>query len=68
MLNLFNLGVKDNDTMTIAYEIKKIMHEINFIDVKVNLPLTSFIKFIYPTYLHYLESVPFSGTLKDLTH
>ena len=55
LLKLFNLELNDNDTMAVAYEINAIMHEIDAISVKVDLPLTAFIKVLYPTYSHYLE-------------
>ena len=55
MLKLFNLELNDNNTMAVAYEIKAITHEIDAISVKVDLPLTAFIKVLYPTYSHYLE-------------
>ena len=58
--------MSDNDTLKIAYEIKAINHEIECTGVKVDLPLTAFIKALYPSYSHYLESLQASGHLKDI--
>ena len=58
--------MSDNDPLKLAYEIKAINHEIESIGVKVYLQLTSFIKSLYPSYSHYLESLQASGQLKDL--
>ena len=58
--------MKVNDPLKIASEIKAINHEIECAGVKVDLPLTAFIKALYPSYSHYLESLQASGQLKDL--
>ena len=52
-----NLELKDNDPMDATSNIKSIMHEIDAIGVKVDLPLISFIKVLYATYSHYIESL-----------
>lgn len=53
-MKLLNLELKDNDPMALALEIKAISHDINATSVKVDISLTTFIKALYPTYLHYL--------------
>ena len=42
------------------------MHNIDVIGVKRDIALMAFIKALYPTYSHYLESVQASGQLKSL--
>jgi hypothetical protein len=53
----FNLELKDNDPMDLASDIKSIMHNIDATDVKIGIPFIAFIKDLYPTYSHYLESL-----------
>lgn len=52
--------------MVVASKIRATMHEINVFGLKIDLPLTHFIKVLYPTYSHYLESLQASGQRKDL--
>ena len=47
--------------MKLASKIKSIFHDIDSTGVKVDLQLTTFIKSLHPTYLHYLESLQASG-------
>ena len=58
--------MSNNDSLKLAFEIKSINHEIESTGVKVDFPLTTFIKSLYPSYSHYLESLQASGQLKDL--
>ena len=58
--------MSDNDPLKLASEIKAINHEIECTGVNVDLPLTAFIKALYPSYSHYLESLQASGQLKDI--
>ena len=44
MLKLFNLEVKDNDPMLVAYEIRAIMHAIQASGIEPYLPLASFLR------------------------
>ena len=67
ILKLFNLEVKDNDPMMASYDIKEIMHNIQSSGMQPNLPLVSFVKSLYPTYSHYLESLQASDKFKDVT-
>jgi hypothetical protein len=67
MVKLFNLELKNDDPMDLASEIKAIMHDIEATGVKIDLPLTTFIKALYPTYSHYLESLQASGQMKSIT-
>jgi len=61
LMKLFNLELKDNNPMKLASKIKSIFHDIDSTGVKVDLQLTTFIKALHPTYLHYLESLQASG-------
>ena len=64
LMNLFNLELKDNDPMKLASEIRAIFHDIDATGVKVDTQLTAFIKALYLTYSHYLESLQASGQMK----
>ena len=64
LMNLFNLELKDNDPMKLASEIRVIFHDIDATGVKVDIQLTVFIKSLYPSYTHYLESLEASGKMK----
>ena len=65
-MKLFNLELKENDPTKLASEIKAIFHDIEATGVKVDLQLIAFIKALYPTYSHYLESLQASGQMKDI--
>jgi hypothetical protein len=65
-VKLFNLEMKDNDPMDLAFEIKAIMHDVDVTSVKIDISLATFIKSLYPTYSLYLESLQSSGQLKSL--
>ena len=54
LMKLFNLELKDNDPMKLAYETRAIFHDIDATGVKVDIQLTAFIKSLYRTYTHYL--------------
>ena len=54
--------MKDNDPMIVASEIKATMHNLNATGMNLDLPLTSFVKFLYPIHSHYLESLQASLT------
>jgi hypothetical protein len=43
------------------------MHDIEATRVKIDLPLMTFIKALYPTYSHYLESLQASDQMKSMT-
>jgi hypothetical protein len=43
------------------------MHDIEATGVNIDLPLMAFIKALYPTYSHYLESLQASGQMKSIT-
>ena len=66
-MKLFNLELKENDPMELAFEIKAIFQDIESTGVKVDLQLTAFLKVLYPTYSHYLESLQASGQMKAMT-
>jgi hypothetical protein len=67
LVKLFNIELKNDDPMTLASEIKAIMHDIDFIGVNIYLLLTTFINAFYPTYYHYLESLQASGQMESIT-
>jgi hypothetical protein len=57
LMNLFNLEMKDNNPMFLASKIKFIMHDIDASRLKIGISLKTFIKSLYPTYSHYIESL-----------
>ena len=61
LMKLFNLELKDNDPMKLAYEIRDIFHDIDVTGVNIDTQLTAFIKALYPSYTHYSESLLASG-------
>jgi hypothetical protein len=65
-VKLFNLEMKDNDPMALSSEIKAIMHDVDATGVKIDIALTTFIKVVYPTYSHCLESLQANGQLESL--
>ena len=67
MVKLFNLELKNDDPMDLASEIKYIIHDIETTGVNIDLNITTFIKALYPTYSHYLESLQASGQMKSIT-
>jgi hypothetical protein len=67
MLNLFNLELKNDDPMALAFEIIAIMHDIESTRVKIDFPLMAFINSLYPTYSYYLESLQVSNQMKSMT-
>jgi hypothetical protein len=67
IMKLFNLEMKDNDPMKLASEIRALYHDIKATGVEVDLQLIAFIKSLYPTYSHYLESLQASEKMKNLT-
>jgi len=66
-LKIFNLELKNDDTMALISKIKPIMHDIESIEVNINITLVALIKELYLTYLNYLESLQASNNLKSLT-
>lgn len=67
MIKLFNLELKDDDSLALASEIRAIMHDGEATSVKMDVLLKAFVKALYPTYSHYLESVQASVKLKEIT-
>ena len=67
MLKFFNFEAKENDPMIVAYEIRVIMYKIKGTSMQPDLPLVSFLKFLYLTHSHYLEPLQASDKLKDFT-
>ena len=53
--------------MKLASEITAIFHDIDATRVKVDIQLTAFIKSLYPTCTHYLESLQASVQMKAMT-
>jgi hypothetical protein len=67
MVKIFNLELKNDYSMALAYEIKVIMHDIDATRLKIELPLTTFIKALFPTYSHCLEYLQESSQKKSIT-
>ena len=67
LMNLFNLELKDNDPIKLAYEIRAIFHDIDATSVKVGIQLTTFTKSFYPSYNHCLESPQANIQMKATT-
>jgi hypothetical protein len=44
LVKLFNLELKNDYPMALAFDIKAMMHDIDATGVKIDLPLTSFTK------------------------
>lgn len=57
MIKIFNLELKYDDPLVLAYEIRVIVHNIEATRFKIDVLLTNFVKEIYPTYSIYLESL-----------
>lgn len=55
-IKLSNIELKYDDPLALAFEIKAIVHDVEATDVKMGVPLTNYVKELYPTYSHYLES------------
>lgn len=67
MVKLINLELKDDDPLSLASKIRAIMYGVDATIVKINIPLRTFVKALYPTYSHFLESVQASVQLKAIT-
>lgn len=57
MINIFNLELNYDDPLALALEIIAILHDVESTRVKMEIPIIIFVKAIYPTYSHYLESL-----------
>ena len=57
MINLFNLELKNDDPLALALEVRSIMHDIKNTGVEVYITLIAYVKALYPTYSHFLESL-----------
>ena len=64
MIKLFSMELKNDDPIALASKVKSIMHDIEVINVQLDIPLIDFIKALYPTYSNYLESLQANGNLK----
>ena len=53
--------------MLAAFEVRAIMHKIQAFGTKLDLPLVTFVKSLYPTHSNYLDSLQASDMFKDLT-
>ena len=52
--------------MALASKIRAIKHDIDAPNFKIDIAPIAFIKALYPTYSHYLESLQASGKIKSL--
>ncbi len=66
LMKLLNVQLKNDDPMSLAFEFKPIYHDIESIGAKDDIELTTFIKALYPTYSHYLESLQDIGQMKAM--
>lgn len=48
MVKLFNLQLKDDDPLALAFEIGAIIHDVYSIGVNMEIPLLLFFKALYP--------------------
>ena len=53
--------------MLVAFDIRASMHNIQAPGMKLDLPLVTFVKSLYPTHSNYLDSLQASDMFKDLT-
>jgi len=67
MIKLFILELKDDDPISLAYEIRAIMHDIESTGVKMDVPLIAFVKALYPTYSNYFEIIQASDRIKEIS-
>ena len=67
MIKLFSLEMKNDDPLALASEVRSIMHDIDSTGVKMDIPFIAYVKALYPTYSHYLESLKASGNLEHIT-
>ena len=67
MIKLSSIELKNDDTFALASEVRSIMHYINNTSVEVDIPIIVYVKALYPTYSHYLESLKASGNLVKIT-
>ena len=67
MIKLFNLELKNDDPLPLESEIRSIVHDIKAIGVEIDVPLTAYVKALYLTYSHDLESLQASGKLKEIS-
>lgn len=67
MVKLFNLELKYDEPLDLSYKITTIMHDVDANGIKMDIPQTTFVKALYLTYLHYLESLQASAQLKAIT-
>lgn len=67
MIKLINLELKDDDLLALASNIRAIMHDVNATRVYMSIPLTTFVKALYPKFSHYLASLQASMQLKAIT-
>ena len=67
MIKLFSLELKNDDPLALASEVRSILHDIKNTGVEFDIPLIAYVKALYPTYAHYLESLQASGNLMKIT-
>ena len=67
MVKLFSLEMKNDDPLALASEVRSIMHDTENTGVKMDIPLIAYVKALYPTYSHYLESLQASGNFQHIT-
>ena len=56
MVKLSSIELKNDDPLALASKVRSIMHDIKNTGVEVDIPLIAYVKALYPTYSHYLQS------------
>ena len=67
MIKLSILELKNDDPLALASEVRSIMHDIKNTGVEVGIPLINYVKALYPSYSHYIETLKESGNLMKIT-
>ena len=67
MIKLFSLELKNDDPLALASKLRSIMHDIKKTSVEADIALIAYVKALYPTYSHFLESLQASGNLMKIT-
>jgi len=65
-IKLFNLELKNDDPLALESEIRSIFHDIKAPIVEIDVPLITYVKALYPTYSHYVESFHASGKPEEI--
>lgn len=64
MDKLFSLELKFDDPLALASDIRAVIHDVDTTGVKMEIPLSTFVKALYLISHNYLESLQASEQLK----